>query len=218
MPPQARAEATRRRILDGAVELFKESGFGGTNLNQIIRKAHVTPGAFYYHFDSKEEVAFAIIGEVAQRMADLRKTFIGAPEAGLGNVILMSFQISAHLQQDPSFWVAAHLEHTMARHCERGIAGVTERIDEFIVGVRQAIPAAQLRAGVDPEHAAKTMVNLIYGSFLMTDLVTGDSASRLAECWRILLPGLVQPALLPSFEKIVSDTLAPGRPPGAVGA
>ena len=62
------------------------------------------------------------------------------------------------------------------------------------------------------------MVNLIYGSFLMTDLVTGDAASRLAECWRILLPGLVQPALLPSFEKIVSDTLAPVRPPGAVGA
>lgn len=151
-------------------------------------------------------------------MVDLRTTFIGAPEAGLGNVILLSFQLSALLQQDPSFWVAAHLEHAMARHCQRGIAGVTERIDEFIIGVQQAIPAAQLRAGVDPEHAAKTMVNLIYGSYMMSGLVTGNTAHRLAECWRILLPGLVQPALLPSFEKIVSNAIERGRPPGAVGA
>lgn len=218
VPPQARAEATRRHILDAAVALFKERGFAGTNLNQLIRKAGVTPGAFYYHFDSKEEVAFAIIDEVAQRMADLRTTFVGVPESGLGNVILMTFQLSALLQNDPSFWVAAHLEHTMARHCQRGIAGVTERIDEFVAGVRQAIPASQLRAGVDPAQAATTMVNLIYGSYMMTDLLLGDTASRLAECWRILLPGLVPPDLLPQFERIVSDMLARGRQSGVVGA
>lgn len=217
MPPQVRAEATRRRIIDVAVQLFRERGFAGTNLNQIIRTAHLTPGAFYYHFDSKDEVAFAIIDEVALRMADLRSTFVGAPESGLENVILMSFQLSALLQQDPAFWVAAHLEHTMARHCQRGITGVTERIDEFIVGLRQAIPPCQLREGVDPEHAAKTMVNLIYGSYMMTDLLPGDTASRLAECWRILLPGLVPSDLLPDFENVVSDTLAWGKQPGVIG-
>lgn len=218
MPPQARAEATRRRIIDVAVQLFRERGFAGTNLNQIIRMARVTPGAFYYHFDSKEEVAFAIIDEVAQRMADLRTTFVGSPESGLGDVILMTFQLSALLQQDPSFWVAAHLEHTMARHCQRGIAGVTKRIDEFVIGVKQAIPAAHLREGVDPEHAAKTMVNLIYGSYLMTDLLMGDTASRLAECWRILLPGLVRSDLLLRFEKVISDAVMCSRQPGVVGA
>jgi len=50
---QARAAATRRRIIDAAIELFEDAGFSGTNLNQIIRRARVTPGAFYYHFASK---------------------------------------------------------------------------------------------------------------------------------------------------------------------
>ena len=202
--------------MDVAVALFRESGFGGTNLNQIVRKAHVTPGAFYYHFNSKEAVAFAIVDDVAARMADLRSTYIGAPESGLGNVILMSFQLSALLQKEPAFWAAAHLEHTMARHSQRGIADMTDRIDEFVVAVRQAMPASQLREGVDPEHAAKTTVNLIYGSFMLSGLVEGGTVSRLAECWRILLPGLVPPDLLPHFEKVVSDAVAHGRRPGIV--
>ena len=90
MLSQARAAVTRRRIMDAAIELFEDGGFSGTNLNQIIRRAHVTPGAFYYHFTSKEEVALAIIDQVAQGMAQLRTDFMGAGESGLESVIEMT--------------------------------------------------------------------------------------------------------------------------------
>lgn len=82
MVRQERAAATRRAILDVAVELFSERGFGGTNLNQIIRRARITPGAFCYHFSSKDEVAFAIIDEVAEGTAALRNAYLGIPESG----------------------------------------------------------------------------------------------------------------------------------------
>ncbi len=204
MHPQARAEATRRRIVGVSIELFREHGFSGTNLNQIIRRANITPGAFYYHFPSKDAVGFAIIDEVAGRMAELRNTYVGAAGSGLESVIDMSFQLSVLLDQDKSFWVAAYLEHTMARHTERGVADVARRIEAFATVMAGAIRASELREGVTPEAAARTMFTVIYGCLVMTDLVKGDIATRFAECWRILLPGLVPAGSLAQFEDVVS--------------
>ena len=61
---QARAEVTRRRIIDAAIDLFAEAGYGGTGLAEILKRADVTKGAFYYHFEGKDQVADAIIDEM----------------------------------------------------------------------------------------------------------------------------------------------------------
>ncbi|MCV7230078.1 helix-turn-helix domain-containing protein [Mycolicibacterium komossense] len=63
MVRQARSEATRRKILDAAIELFSEVGFAATSLGDIIERAEMTKGALYYHFESKESLASAIIEE-----------------------------------------------------------------------------------------------------------------------------------------------------------
>lgn len=208
MAQQARAEETRQRIVAGAVDLFHDAGFGGTTLSQIIRRAEVTPGAFYYHFASKEEVAFAIIDEVAQRMSGLRTALLGNPESGLDSVIEMTFQLSVLLDQERLFWVAAYLEHTMARHSRQGIAGVTARIELFVVDVARAIQDSDLRDGVTPEKASRTMVSVVYGCLAMTDLMPAVPTARLADSWQIILPGLVTASSLPHFEKVLAGAVA----------
>ena len=65
MVRQARSEATRQRIVNAAVELFSEVGYQATGLGDIIERAQLTKGALYYHFDSKEALATAIIEEGA---------------------------------------------------------------------------------------------------------------------------------------------------------
>ena len=70
MPLQARAEATRRRILDSAIDLFDELGYGETGLADVLQRAGVSKGAFYYHFDSKEAVAAAIIEDYRRHVTD----------------------------------------------------------------------------------------------------------------------------------------------------
>ncbi|MGI9125058.1 MAG: TetR family transcriptional regulator [Mycobacterium sp.] len=207
MLSQARAEATRRRIVDVATELFKKSGFSGTPLNQIIRKADVTPGAFYYHFGSKDDVAFAIISEVAEQMDALRKAFLDVPGTGLENVIAMTFQLSVRLGEDSSFWVAAYLEHTMARHTEQGLHDVAERVQVFIDAIAETLPPGELREGVTPQAAAVTMFTLVYGCLAMTDLVRGHIANRLYESFRALLPGLAARDSLPHLERVLSEML-----------
>jgi len=39
MSVQARAEATRQKIIDAAVDLFEEVGYGGTSLGDILARA-----------------------------------------------------------------------------------------------------------------------------------------------------------------------------------
>ena len=142
MVRQERAAATRRAILDVAVKLFSERGFGGTNLNQIIRKARITPGAFCYHISSKDEVAFAIIDEVAEGTAAQREAYLQVPDSGLENVIEMTFQLGRLLGRNRSYWVAAYLEHTMARHSQQGLQEAAERVEAFAVDVARAIPGS----------------------------------------------------------------------------
>ena len=213
MHPQARAEATRRRIIDVSIELFNECGFSGTNLNQILRRANVTPGAFYYHFPSKDAVAFTIIDEVSQRMAELRSAYLDGAGSGLHSVIDMSFQLSTLLGQDQSYWVAAYLEHTMARHSQQGIVAVAQRIEVFTTAMAGAVKASELRAGVTPQSAAKTIFTVIYGCLVMTDLVAGDIGTRFAECWQVLLPGLVEPDSLAHFEDVLARTVSSYKQP-----
>ena len=68
MVRQARSEATRRKIIDSAVELINEIGYPASGLADIIERAELTKGALYYHFESKEAVATAIIEEGADRI------------------------------------------------------------------------------------------------------------------------------------------------------
>jgi AcrR family transcriptional regulator len=60
-PQQLRAERTRRGLLDAARCVFADLGFQGATVDDIARAAQVSKGAFYFHFESKEEALLLLI-------------------------------------------------------------------------------------------------------------------------------------------------------------
>jgi TetR/AcrR family transcriptional repressor of nem operon len=46
----------RKRILESAARLFRERGFEGVTVAQIMKDAGLTHGAFYGHFSSKDDL------------------------------------------------------------------------------------------------------------------------------------------------------------------
>ena len=52
--------ANRERLLDAAQELVIENGFAATSVDQVIRAAASSKGAFFHHFDSKADLARAL--------------------------------------------------------------------------------------------------------------------------------------------------------------
>jgi TetR/AcrR family transcriptional repressor of nem operon len=55
--------SSRQKILDKAAELIHTRGFNHTSIQDILQAASVTKSNFYYHFDSKEQLAFEVLGE-----------------------------------------------------------------------------------------------------------------------------------------------------------
>ncbi|MEJ2532225.1 MAG: TetR/AcrR family transcriptional regulator [Halioglobus sp.] len=56
-----RANSSRERILSTAEAMILENGFAGTTIDDIIEKAAITKGGFFYHFDGKRQLAKALV-------------------------------------------------------------------------------------------------------------------------------------------------------------
>lgn len=67
---QERAHETRARILEGAAASFAENGFAGATVADILLRSGVTKGALYFHFETKEEVADAVLAAHGEWMRD----------------------------------------------------------------------------------------------------------------------------------------------------
>jgi TetR/AcrR family transcriptional repressor of nem operon len=59
-----KAETTRHLILRKAFELIYVRGYQSTSIDDIISTTQVTKGAFYYHFNTKDEMGLAIINDI----------------------------------------------------------------------------------------------------------------------------------------------------------
>ena len=62
-------EATRRRIIETAGRRFKQDGIDGTGIATLMADAGLTNGAFYAHFDSKDDLVATVVGDEVSRQA-----------------------------------------------------------------------------------------------------------------------------------------------------
>lgn len=60
----------RRAILDAALEVFTETGYGAASIRDVIRRTDLAAGTFYNYFPDKASVFHAVLEE---RTIDLRR-------------------------------------------------------------------------------------------------------------------------------------------------
>ena len=68
MPPSSKAQETSRKILDAALDLFREAGFENATMRDIAAKAGVATGAAYYYYASKEAIVMALYERAWEEM------------------------------------------------------------------------------------------------------------------------------------------------------
>jgi len=69
---QQKTEATRRKLLEAALQVFSRDGFEAARIEDIAAESGYTRGAFYANFDTKEDLFFALLEEQAgARLRDL---------------------------------------------------------------------------------------------------------------------------------------------------
>ena len=82
---RAQAAENRARIIAAAAALFRERGFAGIGVADLMGRVGLTHGGFYGHFASKEELmALACRRAVDDMLADWRARAAAAPDDPLG--------------------------------------------------------------------------------------------------------------------------------------
>src|SRR5688572_26284138 len=52
---------SREKVIEAATSIFGKAGYQASSVDDILQKAQVAPSNFYYHFKSKEELAFEVL-------------------------------------------------------------------------------------------------------------------------------------------------------------
>ena len=85
---KAQAAETRDRIIAEAARLFRERGFAGIGVAELMRRVGLTHGGFYGHFASKEELmALACRRAVDDMLVDWRRAQAASPADPLGAIV-----------------------------------------------------------------------------------------------------------------------------------
>lgn len=67
-------DATRRDLLIAARSIFGHRGYAATSLQSIVAEAGVTKGAFYHHFNGKQEIFAKVFEDVHREIG--RRAFV----------------------------------------------------------------------------------------------------------------------------------------------
>lgn len=109
------ADSSRREaILRSAWNRFRTHGYEGASVQAIIEAAGASKGAFYHHFESKEDLVDALNLQITETVVQQSRSIIDDPDlSALGKLNLM-MQISWGFKSE-NMHVVMELAHVMYR-------------------------------------------------------------------------------------------------------
>ena len=179
----AHKQASRDRIVEAARHQFRTRGFDAASIDELMKAAGLTRGAFYAHFASKEELVLEVLAIEAGLVNQLNTA------AENGDVDAASAAIEAYLDPAERADVAANcplVAHPVdaIRGDDGRRGGYTKRLqamisamegqtangDDAVLASIVAVGSAQLAAAVGDDDLAERLQRV--GRAAVADLMT----------------------------------------------
>lgn len=176
-----RKSQTRVRILEAAARSFTRHGFDGASIDDIMRQAGLTRGAFYAHFDSKGEL-YAMALRHAAREGVARVGLESDPGARMA-----LYLSETHLRSEGLLCPLACLVSDVAQQDEQVRDTYTRLLEGFITFYAgQPDPNSPAR-----RQALQQAVTMIGGMAIARTLTDPALADELLEACRELAASLL---------------------------
>ena len=176
---------TRQRLLKAAFEEIHQHGFQGMRVDEVLRKTGLQKGAFYHHFKSKVELAYAVLEEqVGPAVESVWITPLPENENPMTSIPKLMSELADHLPAT----VREHgcplnnLAQEMAALDEGFQSRILDVFNHWIQAYTQLFTMAQnnnmMRADVNANEVARFVVATLEGSISVT------KAERSPAQWR----------------------------------
>jgi TetR/AcrR family transcriptional regulator, transcriptional repressor for nem operon len=165
-------DTTRQHIIDVASRQFRGHGVAAVGLAGIMTDAGLTNGAFYTHFDSKEDLVRAVLLSGLDRREERLRT-VASDNAGLETMI-RDYLSPRHRDHAGTGCPTAALVAEVARHPKATRDAFTAKVSTFI-----ELIATQIQAGSPDERRrnAVAVYGLIVGTLQLARAVNDKKLS-----------------------------------------
>jgi AcrR family transcriptional regulator len=190
-------DETRARILAAAQQAFGELGYDRASVAEVCARAHVTKGAFYHHFESKQAVFQQLLDNWLTDMNVRLDTFEQQGTSAPAQLVAMT-GVLAHVLTSASEQLPIYLEYVTQALRDPALKQVTvspfygfhARIADLI---RRGTAEGSLREA-PPEATASTILALVMGLLVQALLApdTIDMSATAAQSMRMLLANIIK--------------------------
>ena len=170
-------EETRQKLLDSALQVFARNGYERATVDEIVREAGFSKGAFYVHFETKEDLFWEMLQErIDAQQEQFRQTLDASLSVAENErrVLEQAFNMSTH-PLGPAV-ILEFMAHGMRNEKVREqLARMYERWHSF---VSETLTVGQelgvVRKDLDVTLLASVMMALFEGSMIQSHFAPAD--------------------------------------------
>jgi AcrR family transcriptional regulator len=170
-------EETRQKLLDAALHVFARNGYERATVDEIVREAGFSKGAFYVHFETKEDLFWEMLEERISAQQEMFRQRIDPSVSVAENerrILEQAFNMSAH-----PLGPAVILEFTAhGMRDEKVREQLSKMYESWHTFVTETLKAGQdlgiVRKDVDLALLASTIMALFEGSMIQSHFAPAD--------------------------------------------
>lgn len=159
-------EQTINKILSAALKIFSEKGYQGATIDDIVAAIGYTKGAFYCHFNSKEELFLAIIDYRVAYQQEVFKSMVEVNTSLRKNIEnFLTYMIQITQSEN---WIPLYIEFlaqsTKNEEVKRKMAKMYNDWREFLIVLIEKFQQAGLvPQALDKNFVAKLIIAIFDG-------------------------------------------------------
>ena len=146
-------------IIDAALKVFGEKGYYNATIAEIARTAGVSEATIYEYFGSKEDLLFAIPGEITSQAVDFLESispYIKGAENKIRAIISGYFNLYKD-NPDYSSLVLLDLKHNRKFMETESYRAVRQAADFILKAIEEGMETGEFRADIDP-YLVRSMI------------------------------------------------------------
>jgi TetR/AcrR family transcriptional regulator, transcriptional repressor for nem operon len=173
--PAGHKQETRKRILAAAGERFRTRGYAATGVDEVMSAAGLTPGGFYGHFRSKDELLReALAAALEQTRGGLLAGLDGVEGPALLRAVVGRYLSRSHRDQPAAGCPLPALAAELAREGPAPRRDLQEYLERMTAALAPRVPSAP---GLSPEDRVLATTALLAGALLLSRAVEDEELS-----------------------------------------